>query len=274
MNLDFTVHKVGAVGAENANCVRIVHISDTHMRHAVYKKDLPPGDILIHSGDFCQYSIEAMFTRKSTLMREYVSEVNSFFSDLPYSHKILVAGNHEMCATKSDKALLEASLSSVTYLQDKSVTIEGLNIYGTPWTKNRWYSYADSFTKRQHGSLRKVWDNIPESTDVLVTHMPPFGILDLALKKFSLVRSMFSQSEELCSCGEQHPTRDHWGCHSLRTAVLDRIRPLVHLFGHTHECNAIVNVNGVTFSNAAMKLNPTINVIDVYKSRTIDVEGQ
>jgi Icc-related predicted phosphoesterase len=56
----------------------------------------------------------------------------------------------------------------------------------------------------------KLWSAIPEDTDVLVTHGPPFGILD------------------------QNYNKEHVGCESLTEHVL-RIKPQLHIFGHIHE---------------------------------------
>ena len=49
----------GSVGAPDphSRTVTIVHISDTHLRHNKYIDKIPPGDILIHSGDFSQLAV-------------------------------------------------------------------------------------------------------------------------------------------------------------------------------------------------------------------------
>ena len=63
---------------------------------------------------------------------------------------------------------------------------------------------------------------------MLVTHMPPACILDLA--------GVDDSSDKRCDdCGEKHPYRRHWGDAELRRAVLRRVRPQVCLFGHVHE---------------------------------------
>ncbi|XP_052798146.1 metallophosphoesterase domain-containing protein 1-like [Mya arenaria] len=262
--LPHKVYKVGDTENPNARIVRVVHISDTHMQHDDYKQNIPEGDILIHSGDFSQYSLKIFLKRKSRERQNLVSEMNSFFGSLPFKHKVLVPGNHEMCFSESDKAFLESHLTEVIYLQDKSVQLEGLNIFGSPWTANRWYSYADSFTKKM-SRLHRIWSEIPETTDILVTHMPPFCILDLATKKFAGLKNLFGATEGLCdTCSLVHAQSEHWGCRDLKKAVLKNIRPVVHMFGHVHEGNGVETVDGVTFSNAAMKLKSRLNVFDVH----------
>ena len=53
---------------------------------------------------------------------------------------------------------------------------------------------------------------IPDSTDVLITHGPPIGVLDLSVY-------------DNISCG----------CDNLLDAVTNRVKPRLHIFGHIHE---------------------------------------
>lgn len=94
------------------------------MRH-----EIPKAHILIHAGDF---------TMHGNLSE--VEEFCNFLSTLPKEqHKIVIAGNHETCLDdrcKSQKnidhivSLLE---KQCIYLQDSSVKICGLKIFGSPW---------------------------------------------------------------------------------------------------------------------------------------------
>jgi len=67
---------------------------------------------------------------------------------------------------------------------------------------------------------------IPENTDVLVTHGPPFGVLD---KNYNQM---------------------HCGCKSLLQRVM-QVRPKLHIFGHIHEGYGVEAREGVTFMNAS-----------------------
>jgi len=221
------VGKIDAQGKAEAtklSKVRIIHISDTHMRHDRLNSLLPDGDILIHSGDFSQWDTKRQFGNKTRDREALVEEINRVFSSLPHKHKVLIPGNHEGGFTTKDKEYLESNLSSVIYLQDKIVTIEGLNIYGTPWTRKRWDSLADAFTKSDK-ELEPIWDMIPEETDILVTHTPPSGICDLATKKFAGIKNLFSSTTERCDiCNSCHPLFQHWGSKHLTQTVLHKIR--------------------------------------------------
>ena len=83
--------------------------------------------------------------------------------------------------------------------------------------------------------------DIPHDTDILITHIPPQEILDLARN------------------GE------HWGCYLLRQRVED-LNLRFHCFGHVHHSYGQQDHMGITFYNAAVVsggdlVNPPI-VID------------
>ncbi len=65
--------------------VKIVFISDTHNRHRelVIPQDT---DILVHSGDFTLRGL-----------KKEVEDFSNWLGSLPVKHKIVVAGNHELC---------------------------------------------------------------------------------------------------------------------------------------------------------------------------------
>jgi Icc-related predicted phosphoesterase len=79
------------------------------------------------------------------------------------------------------------------------------------------------------GSDRKrTWANISDATDILITHSPPFGILD---------------SESVAD--------GHQGCLPLMEAVL-RVRPRLHVFGHIHGGYGTKHNEHTLFVNAAL----------------------
>ena len=91
------------------------------------------------------------------------------------------------------------------------------------------------------------WDQIPDSLDVLVTHGPPYGILD-----------------QTTSDGP------HLGCEELLNAVR-RKRPKIHVFGHIHGGAGIHSEENTIFVNAAY-LNETYKPLEpAGKVRIIDL---
>jgi len=189
--------------------MKIIALSDTHGFHRSLQ--IPDGDILIHAGDLCNHGI-----------LEEVIDFNNFLNALPHPHKIVIAGNHDFCF-EENKAACEKALTNAIYLQDQEITIDGVKFYGSPWQP--WF-YDWAFNLERGPEIRAKWDLIPEDTDVLITHGPPFGIRDLTFQK------------------------DHAGCQDL-LAVVERVKPAVHIFGHIHEGYGINVKDGTTFINAS-----------------------
>jgi len=186
------------------NSLTIVCLSDTHSQHDQFM--IPDGDILIHAGDF---------TNHGGLSE--VRRFNLFLETLPHRHKIVIAGNHELGFDKPSKPAIEGLLSHAIYLQDRLIEIEGINIYGSPWTP--WFN-GMAFNLNRGPELRKVWEQIPGETDILITHGPPYGIHDTA-----------------CPGGEL------LGCEDLLETV-KKIRPQFHIFGHIHGGYGITEKEG------------------------------
>lgn len=122
----------------------ILHLSDTHgFHHQV--KNLPKADIIVHCGDFSNYGTE----------KEVLDFLN-WYIELPYQHKIFVAGNHDLCLW--DAGDIEDLPENVHFLQDRSATIEGVKFFGLAYN--------------HHENM------IPDDADIVVTHEPPLMILD------------------------------------------------------------------------------------------------
>lgn len=191
--------------------MKITFISDTHTKHKALNSDLQGGPMIIHCGDISS--------------RGKASEVNEFldwFSELPYTHKIFIAGNHDFIFEKPNGIVIP---ENVHYLQDSFVIIEGIKIYGSPWQP--WF-YNWAFNLPLDGILLKEkWNMIPEDTDILVTHGPPFGIGDEVRRGSKSV-----------------------GCKELLERV-NKIKPKIHAFGHIHEAFGEFYKDGITFINAS-----------------------
>lgn len=212
------VLKVGDITNPNAKRIRVVHISDTHLQHDTLLPHVPDGDVLIHSGDFGKFHFRTFFTGVNH--HHLLDKIDQFFQNLPHRHKIFVAGNHETTFNNKSREEIQTALQHVHYLQDSSITCEGLNIYGSPWNSQRWTSYARGFTK-PWGKFEKHWDKIPEDTDILVTHMPPQGIRDLAHIKFPFLTS---QPDVCRLCSSSHRNMSHWGCPRLKNVILEKVQ--------------------------------------------------
>jgi Icc-related predicted phosphoesterase len=101
-----------------------------------------------------------------------------------------------------------ALYSDIHYLEDSGITLEGLKIYGSPWSPE-FGSYWVYNLPRGSRYLKEKWDKVPDDTDILMTHTAPYGILDPNYEYQSV------------------------GCELLRDRIID-IKPLISCFGHLH----------------------------------------
>ena len=188
--------------------MRILHLSDTHNSHSLLH-DLPAADVIVHSGD-----VSAVGNSKD------VMDFFVWFCALDYKYKILVAGNHDAClhGAKFSQSSLPTNFF---FLCNSGVTIKGVKFWGVKF----WGLPNSFFTKKDVDGFQQMLAKIPSDTDILITHRPPYGILDKTYKSL--------------------------GCIYLLQAVL-KISPHYHLFGHIHEAYGIEKLNETTFVNASM----------------------
>ena len=192
--------------------MRIVVIGDTHGKH----EDLGilEGDVLIHCGDFCDGF------RKDP---GDVGNVDAWFAKQRFEIILCVGGNHDF-GVEDRIRHGEPVFQHAVWLLDEAVVHRGLKFYGSPWLPHLqgWAFYQSS------DGLRKKWSMIPDDTDVLITHTPPFGILD-------------QPRSRNVNCGCAH--------------LLERVRevkPQFHLFGHNHASAGMEKDDSTTFVNASV----------------------
>jgi len=191
--------------------MKIVFFSDPHGLH--YESTIPDGDMIICCGDIS--------------LRGTRSEVNEFldwYAELPHKHKIFIAGNHDFWFEpdhKRNRSLRPGENprdiipEGIIYLEDETVEIEGIKIFGSPWTP--WFHSWAFNGVRCNGQenvangIKQHWDLIEEGTDIVVVHGPPSGTF-----------------LERCKSG------DMVGCVDL-TNRLKEIKPKICSFGHIHE---------------------------------------
>lgn len=112
--------------------------------------------------------------------------------------------------------------TSITYLENETAEIclnakngprTCFKVYGSPCVpNNRNWGFA-----YKPGTAKELWGAIPEDTDIVVTHTPPRGHLDVA------------------------PQDERTGCEDLLGA-LHRVRPMLSVFGHIHDSRGVEKV--------------------------------
>ncbi|NND92902.1 MAG: metallophosphoesterase [Granulosicoccus sp.] len=195
--------------------MRLVCISDTHGDHELL--DLPEGDVLIHAGDLTGHG---QCTETQSFM--------SWFGRQPFTYKLCIAGNHDTFM-EAEPALTRrfAEDAGVLLLNDSGCEIDGVAFWGSPITP-RYYDW--SFMRDPGASIEAHWELIPNSTDVLITHGPPHGILDQVQRA----------EDEF----------EHTGCPSLLRRIRE-VAPRIHLFGHIHEGHGQFHANNLSYFNVS-----------------------
>lgn len=172
---------------------KIIAVGDTHGKENWL--DLPKSDILIHCGDMHITSLQELY------------HMNEWFGQQDFDYKICIAGNHDTHLERIDKKQCKQLFTNAIYLENDYLEIEGLKIYGSPYTPefNNWsFMY-----QRRSKEANDLWKQIPDNLDLLISHGPPYQILDK------------NQNNENC------------GCEVLQREVFIKM-PKRHLFGHIH----------------------------------------
>lgn len=170
--------------------MKIVAISDIHG----LLPELPKCDVVTISGDIVPLHIQ---TKYEDCLAWLAGPFQNWALNLDCQKVIFIAGNHDYvfeymsnegehkCNTGAQPSwkfgydtigtrmmlfqLDNPGNPKIVYLKDSSYVYNGVVFYGTPWCPNlkNWAFYKDS------QGLTKAFMNIPEDTDVLLTHCPP-----------------------------------------------------------------------------------------------------
>jgi Icc-related predicted phosphoesterase len=194
------------------DCLTLVLISDTHDMHR--EVEVPNGDLLIHAGDF------TMDSRSARALIDF----NEWLGELPHTFCVVIPGNHDFVVEDPSRRQL---ITNASLLINEGIKVMGLRIWGSPTTP----LLGEAFGVVSDRDRAKLYSRIPADTDILVTHGPPYGILDQAP-------------------GSEY----HAGCKQLLAAV-SRIKPMLHVFGHAHAGYGTFRTLDTLFVNAALPGN-------------------
>lgn len=202
--------------------MKVTTFSDTHQQHDKVK--IEPCDLLAFCGDSTNYKELHKNEQEFKLFVDW-------FELQPAKYKVMIAGNHDGSLLKKyNKELLKEK--GIIYLEHEYVEIEGRKIFGSPYTP----TYGNWSFMISREKLGRYWDVLEEGIDLLITHGPPKGILDLSEK--------FDRTIEFC------------GDSALMKAV-NKVKPKYHSFGHIHNGHGIINygyriIDGTTFINCSI----------------------
>ncbi len=191
--------------------MKIVVASDTHSLHGNVR--ISPCDVFIHAGD-------CMNTGRRL---EELASFNEWLSLVPAPVKLLLPGNHDVLF-QENLALAKSLLTNATVVIDERVEVDGHLFYFSPWTP-RFGPWGFGGTTIK---LREMWSRIPSDTEFLVTHGPPFGILD------------------------KNVVGQNCGCIELKNRLVQLPKLKHHVFGHIHEGYSTSFKHNIWFINASI----------------------
>lgn len=203
--------------------MKIGLFADTHSMHGLFDyKEFKGFDMLIFAGDCSNPKAPALSAPE-------VLNFIEWYESIKVPIKLWIAGNHDI-AIEAKLVRPKEICKTTTYLQHESIEIEGLTVFGSPYTPT-FQNWAFNVARHKIGNY---WNKIPPHTDILITHGPPKGICDLAYHDRVLER-----------CGDK----------ALLSHVL-AIQPKLHVFGHIHDNDDCYNQgtfirDGITFINAS-----------------------
>ena len=190
--------------------MKLVIISDTHCT----RPEIPDGDVLIHCGDHTFHG----------KLDESIAALD-WLEGLPHKRKLIIAGNHELgWENEIHRIGIFRDVYSLEYLYNSGVTIEGITFWGSPVQP---YFYGWAFQKQRGPELEAHWAQIPDNTDVLITHGPPYGF------------------------GDTDKHNERFGDEDLLRRVI-QVKPQIHCYGHAHAGYGERFFEGIHFINAAI----------------------
>src|SRR5512135_352240 len=145
--------------------MKIVAFSDIHgqiTKNLTEWFENNPADLLLFAGDIQMNNSDSGMKFISWLHR------------LPYTRKILTFGNHDGNYIYVVNFLRRSEFPSITVLNNESTTVDGIKIFGSPYS----VEYGNWYFMKRDSELAGMWQKIPDDVNILLTHCPPYGILD------------------------------------------------------------------------------------------------
>ena len=168
---------------------------------------------------------------------------STWLDQIESKYKVIIGGNHDNYLDKN-KTKIKELFPNAHYLEYNSLQLEepNLTIYGVPCILRRHIFISGNAFSLSGDQMKRQWEKIPKNVDILVTHVPPYDVLDFTSDK------------------------KHVGSKWLRNEICNRIQPKVHIFGHNHDSinyfalGKFKNGNKCLFVNASVyyKSNPCI----------------
>ena len=204
--------------------IKVILIADTQSLNRHHRIVLPRGDLLIHAGDFCTPEREMWV----------VEETAQWLAESPIANKFVIGGNHDaLLNTHLSEARRIFKNHGIDYINCGERCACGLRVFGVSYYRHAKFD----------------WGSLPTDLDILITHAPPWGILDW----------------------DDNTGHKNIGDTKLLKAVMAK-RPRLHLFGHSHTPHGLWRGEHTLFVNGALSTSgvPLNAPISVWMNRRLD----
>jgi Icc-related predicted phosphoesterase len=216
--------------------------------HSNLKFSVPECDLLLIAGDIGpargkpshdDLALSMWYIMEPQLESEWLEKkFKKWIYEQPIDYAYYTPGNHDWIweiAEKDAPRWFQCNCADPEMMENPKIEClinydahyKGLKIYGTPYQPN----FLNWAFNRNEKSLKGHWDSIPDDTDILLCHCPPYGILD---------RTCHPNYE---------PTRI--GSKSLGKRIKE-VRPKLVVFGHNHGSHGVYEEDGIKYVNASM----------------------
>lgn len=202
--------------------------------HGDFPEEILPCELVCICGDVSPLNIQGNHRK----MRQWLRKVfKPWCEALPCRKVIFIAGNHDGAMHNLDFMYsIFSKDSKVTYLFHEFYTYTSLDgkdykIFGTPYCK----LFGNWAFMELDKTLEKLYSNIPENLDILLTHDQPFGYGDIILDDISWADG------------------SHIGNKPLLKAILDK-KPRIQTNGHLHSCQkGLIEIDQTKHYNVSLK---------------------
>lgn len=202
--------------------MKIAALADLHG----FFPEVPDCDVVVVAGDIVNWNPGLPDWQMGFYCKEQIKQFRDWLNALNMRGIVVVgcAGNHDFAFAETDVA----RKINWHYLEDEGTEIGGLKFWGSPWQP--WMagwafnSPESDLDDDAEPFMASKFEQIPDDTDILITHSPPAGFHDT-------VRGA------------------HKGSLALNRAV-ERVQPKLHIFGHVHKPGVEV-VEQTVLCNAA-----------------------
>ena len=205
--------------------MKICCIADIHEN---YDFEVPDCDLVLIAGDIFGHPSFGIQLFWMNLFEKFVDKIEQRgiqWLMTPGNHDTIFEPNcyHLVPDRIKSRCLIDKHMRY--FFTNEDYVCSSINIYGSPWQP----TFRDWSFNLDEPDLERKWSMIPDTTEILLLHGPPYGILD-------------------CNLGSP----------SLAARISDLKNLKLCVFGHIHYGHGYKIINGVQFVNAAMCNNSNV----------------